>query len=181
MKFTNESSYWNNGKEISFHYIKKPTLPQRMSVVNDIVDGVISKDIGYQPILFDYFTAVAFITNLTDIELSESFVISSETIEECHLLELILNLFDNNIVVQIMNAAEKKIEYLKTAYAHKSSFDDLAESLTMLVNKYGNMFDGLDVKAVSDNFAKIAQMSSMNEKDMVKNILEFQKEKEKII
>ena len=181
MKFTNESSYSINGEKVSFHYIKKPTLSQRMSVVNDIVDGVINETAGYQPILFDYFTAVAFIVNLTDIELSQSFIMSSEMIEEAHLFKLILDLVDDDIVTQIINAAKEEIEYLKIKSANKSSLDDLAEALTMLVNKYSGMFDGLDVKAVSDNIAKIAQMSNMDEKDMIKNILKSKKEVEKTI
>ena len=131
--------------------------------------------------MFDYFTAVAFIINLTDIELSQSFIMSSEMIEEAHLFELVLDLVDNDIVAQIIDAAKKEIEYLKIKSANKSSLDELAEALTILVNKYSGMFDGLDVKAISDNIAKIAQMSNMDEKDTIKNILKSKKEIEETI
>lgn len=159
MKFTHESSYEYKGEKISFKYIKNPTLSQRMAVVDDIVNGVISDTVGYQPVLFDYFVAVAFIVNTTDIELSESFVESSEYIEECNLSQLVSELVDRNIYEQIIDAANKEIEFVKLRIANKSSIDNLADALTVLVNKYGGMFDGLDVKAVSDNIAKIAEMS----------------------
>jgi len=177
MKYTHESSYEFKGEMISFNYMKNPTLSQRMAIVDDIVNGVISDTVGYQPILFDYFVTVAFIVNVTDIELSQSFVESSEYIENCNLSQLISELVDGNIYEQIIDAAKKEIEFVKLKTANKSSIDNLADALTALVHKYSGMFDGLDVKAVSDNISKIAEMSKIPETELISNILKFEESK----
>ena len=76
----------------------------------------------------------------------------------------------------IVDAAQKEIDFIKQRLANKSSIDGLVESLTVLVNKYGGMFDGMDINAVTDNIAKIATMSNMSKPEMIEHILKFEKE-----
>lgn len=174
MKYTHESTYIYKNESISFNYIKNPTMTQRMAVVEDIVNGVINDVNGYHPILFDYFLAVSIIDGLTDIKLPESFVLSSEIVTESDILYVLkrnMNGFDD-----IVDAAQKEIDFIKQRLAKKSSIDGLVESLTVLVNKYGGMFDGMDINAVTDNIAKIATMSNMSKPEMIEHILKFEKE-----
>lgn len=173
MKYTHESVYVYKNESISFNYVKNPTMTQRMAVVEDVVNGVINDVNGYHPVLFDYFLAVSIIGRLTDIKLPESFVLSSEIVTESDILYVLkrnMNGFDD-----IVDAAHKEIDFIKQRIANKSSIDGLVESLTVLVNKYGGMFDGMDINAVTDNIAKIATMSNMSKPEMIEHILKFEK------
>lgn len=173
MKYTHESTYIYKNESVSFNYIKNPTMTQRMAVVEDVVNGVINDVNGYHPVLFDYFLAVSIIDRLTDIKLPESFVLSSEIVTESDILYVLkrnMNGFDD-----IVDAAHKEIDFIKQRIANKSSIDGLVESLTVLVNKYGGMFDGMDINAVTDNIAKIATMSNMSKPEMIEHILKFEK------
>lgn len=178
MKYTNEQSYNHKGEWISFNYVKNPTLTQRIKIVGDIVSGVINDVNGYCPILFDYFFAVSVISELTDIKLPESFVLSSELITDSNIVDVLKsNIHGMNDIVK---AADKEIEFVKQKTANRSSIDDLLDALTLIVTKYGDMFDGLDVNAVTENIGKIAEMASMPKQEVISNILEFEKKKSDI-
>lgn len=176
MKYTDEATYKYKGEQVSFNYIKRPTLTQKMLIVDDVVNGVINDTVGYQPILFDYFLAVSLIENLTDIELPESFVLSSEYISDTNLLLILKSSIGG--IDGIIKAADSEIEFAKSKYANKSSIDGLIEALTLVVTKYGDMFDGMDVNAVTENLAKIAEMSDMSKPEIIGNILKLKKETE---
>ena len=51
MKYTNESTYSKGNKEIVFKYCEKPSLLEKMNIVENITDGVINEVNGYEPIL----------------------------------------------------------------------------------------------------------------------------------
>ena len=74
----------------------------------------------------------------------------------------------------------KEIEFIKQRTVNKSSIDGLLDALTLIVNKYGDMFEGLDVNAVAENIGKIAEMASMPKDEVISNILEFEKKKSDI-
>lgn len=173
MEYTGISKYFYKKEECSFRFVKKPTLSQQMTIVEDVVTGVINDINGYHPILFDYFLATSIIGNLTDIELPESFITSSEIITESDLLNILKGHI--SYIEEIADAARKEIEFIKQKEANKSSIDGLVESLTVLVEKYGHMFDGLNVNEVAENIAKIATMSNIPKNEMIANILEFNK------
>lgn len=178
MKYTNEYFYNYKGEEIPFNYVKKPTLTQQMKIVGDIVNGVINDVNGYCPILFNYFFAVSVIDELTDIKLPESFVLSSELITDSNIVGVLkANIFCAD---SIINAAIQEIEFVKQRTVNKSSIDGLLDALTLIVNKYGDMFEGLDVNAVAENIGKIAEMASMPKNEVISNILEFEKKKSDI-
>lgn len=174
MKYTGESKYTYKNEEFSFCFIEKPSLAQQMNIVEDVVNGVINNINGYHPILFDYFLAISIIDNLTDIKLPESFAMSSEIVTESGILNIFRKCISGTDEIAV--SAMKEIEFVKQKEANKSPIDGLIESLTVLVNKYGDMFDGLDVNEVSENIAKIATMSNMSKPEMIKNILKFNKE-----
>ena len=149
-----------------------------MKIVGDIVNGVINDVNGYCPILFDYFFAVSVIDELTDIKLPESFVLSSELITDSNIVGVLRsNIFGMDSIIK---AASQEIEFVKQRIVNKSSIDGLLDALTLIVNKYGDMFEGLDVNAVAENIGKIAEMASMPKNEVISNILEFEKKKSDI-
>lgn len=178
MKYTDEQSYNYKGEWIPFNYVKNPTLTQRMKIVEEIVSGVINDVNGYCPILFDYFFAVSVIGELTDIKLPESFVLSSELITDSSIVTVLRSNIQG--IDGIIKAADQEIEFIKQRTANKSSIDGLLDALTLIVTKYGDMFDGLDVNAVAENIGKIAEMASMSKPEVISNILEFEKKKSDI-
>lgn len=173
MKYTCESKYTYKGEVFSFGYIKNPTLSQKMTIVKDVVDGVINEINGYNPILFDYFLVVSIIDNLTDIKMPESFVLSSEFISESNITPFIKEKI--NGVKDIISAAEKEIEFAKQQIANKSSIDGLIETLTVLINKYGEMFENLNIDEFTENIAKIATISDMPKTEIISNLLKLRK------
>lgn len=173
MKYTYEATYKYKGENMSFNFVMTPSLTQQMAVVENVVDGVINDVNGYHPILFDYFLAVSLIDGLTDIKLPQSFAESSEFITESNILKILKSNIQYTDV--IIRSAQEEIDFIKQRVANKSSIDGLVESLTVLVDKYGDMFDGMDVNAVTDNIAKIATMSNMSKPEIIENILKFEK------
>ena len=116
MEYTGISKYFYKKEECSFRFVKKPTLSQQMTIVEDVVTGVINDINGYHPILFDYFLATSIIGNLTDIELPESFITSSEIITESNLLNILKGHI--SYIEEIADAARKEIEFIKQKEAH---------------------------------------------------------------
>lgn len=173
MVFTDKATYILDGEEIEFNYVKKPTLSQKMRIVDNVVNGVVSEVAGYNPILHNYFLATSLVSELTDIKLPESFNEIDEFIEKTGILEIISNLIGNETYYQITGSISDKICYTKIKSANKTSIDDLIESLTSLVQKYDKMFDEVDVNEVSSNIAEIAKFANIKESDIVKNILEY--------
>lgn len=175
MEYTHETVYICKGEAIPFNYIKNPTLSQKMEIVENTVNGVINDVNGYCPILFDYFFAVSVISELTDIKLPESFILSSELITDSDIVLVIKR--DIQGMDDIISAATQEIEFIKQRTVNKSSIDSLIDAITLVVTKYGDMFDGLDVNSVAENIGKIAELSSMPKQEVINNILEFEKKK----
>ena len=86
-------------------------------------------------------------------------------------------LFDYFFAVSVI---DELTDIVKQRTVNKSSIDGLLDALTLIVNKYGDMFEGLDVNAVAENIGKIAEMASMPKNEVISNILEFEKKKSDI-
>lgn len=171
MKFTNESTYESKGKNIIFKYIANPTVSEKMKITDDITNGVINERVGYEPLLFDYFAAVALVDNLTDIELPSSFSESAEFIERTHLLSV---LKDCIFIEDILDAAKSKIEFKKTQIANSSKLDELFGALTILVNKYSESFDGLDINDVVSKLQSVNELAKIPKDQVFHSILKYE-------
>jgi len=179
MEYTGKGKFLYDGKMVEFNYVTTPSLPQKMAVVEGIVSGVINEINGFSPLLKKYFTTVAFVSNLTDIELPPSFIESSAMIEQAKLFLLVGELFGGTYD-EIVKAADEEIEYTKSRMVNKS-FDDMLGLIVAILEKYGKMFDGLDVNDVVNKLNEITKMSNISEETIVKNILEYRdQEKEEV-
>lgn len=171
MKFTDESTYKSKGKDIVFKYIKNPTISQKMKITDDITNGVISEKFGYEPLLFNYFATVALVDNLTDIELPLSFSESAEFIERTHLLSVLKDCIS---MEGVLEAAKSKIEYKKAQIANSSKLDELFGALIILVNKYSESFDGLDINDIVAKLQSVNELAKMPKDQVVHNILQYE-------
>lgn len=179
MKYTGEYTYNFKGKNIVFKYISSPTIIQKMDTVDDIVNGVVSDTVGYEPILFDYFLTVALVNNFTNIDLPKSFSESAEFIEASGIKYVLYDVVPKQIIDDIVDAAEKKIEFRKSQIAHSSKLDELFAALTMVVNKYGETFEGLNVGDIVEKLSSINEMAKMPQEKIVSTILQYEDKKKK--
>lgn len=178
MKYTNESTYQNKGKDIVFKYIQRPSLTDMMKIVDDITNGVINDVVGYSPIMFDYFCIIAFIDNVTNIELPKSFSNSVKFIESTNIARHLYGLIDCDIVNKVIEAAKSKIEFEKAKITNHSKLDDLFGALTTLAIKYTETFDGVDMEDLFDKLSKLGDIVKMPKEDVVKGILKFEEDKD---
>lgn len=183
MKYTDEATYTNKGKEIVFKYIKNPSLTDKMQTVDDILNGVINDTVGYEPILFNYFSTVAFIENLTNIKLPSSFAGSAGFIENTNIKEVLRECISNDALDEILNAAKEKIEFKKAQIVNSSKLDELFGALATLVNKYTESFEGIDVNDMLNKLSLVSEIANTPKEDIVSGILKFEdyKNKEKNI
>lgn len=109
-----------------------------MDIVDDIVHGVINDTVGYEPILFDYFVAVSLVNNLTDIALPESFTESADFIEKTRIGQVIKETVN---VKDVIDAAERKIDFERSKLVNTSKLDELFEVLISIANKYSSTLE----------------------------------------
>lgn len=179
MKYTDEATYNSKGKDIVFKYVKNPSLVDKMSIVDDIVNGVVNDTIGYEPILFGYFTVVSFVENVTNIELPKSFSESAKFIDTCEIENVLYECIPASIFDEVIDAAKKKIEFNKAKITNSSKLDDLFGALTTLAVKYTETFDGVDMEDLFDKLSRLSEIVKMPKEDIVNGILKFEEYKNK--
>lgn len=179
MKYTDEATYVDKGKNIVFKYIKNPSITTKMKIVDDITNGVINETVGYEPILFDYFVVVAFVDNLTSIELPLSFEKSAMFIEATNINNVLREYIPTSIWDEIINATKAKIEYRKAQLLNASKLEDLFGALTNVVNKYADTFENLNIEDVLNKLSAINKIATIPNEDIVSGILKFENDKAK--
>lgn len=175
--FTGKATYFYDGKDVEFQYNSNPSLPLLMDIVDSIVSGVVSETSGFHPILRGYFTTVVLVDKLTDIQMPESFVESAEFIDQIGIFEIISSLVGSNTMEAIQSSVTQKIEFEKAMLLKKSPLDNLLETLNLVISKYGELFEGIDVNDVVSKMSKISEMTSIPEEKLVENILKFEEKK----
>lgn len=178
MKYDKESTYGYKGKNVVFKYSTNPPLSKKMEIVDDIVNGVINDIIGYEPILRNYFIQVSIISSLTTIEMPEGFNDSAEFLSYTNMCDIITDIMPD-LYAEIVSAADEKIKYKLAQSATRTKLDDLFDTVISIINKYGEMFDGVNITDVVNQLSTISKMADMPESSIVKNILQFEDEKQK--
>lgn len=168
MKYTGESTYEFKGKHIVFYYAENPTLSDKMKAVDDIVRGVINDTVGYDPILFDYFVGVALVNNFTDIALPESFSDSASFIQETRISEIIKSAIN---VTDVIDAAEKKIEFEKSRIINTSKTDELFDVLISIATKYSSTLENLNTEDFMNQLQNVAELAKMPQDAVIHGIL----------
>ena len=151
-----------------------------MDIVDDIVHGVINDTVGYEPILFDYFVAVSLVNNLTDIALPESFTESADFIEKTRIGQVIKETVN---VKDVIDAAERKIDFERSKLVNTSKLDELFEVLISIANKYSSTLENLNTDDFMNKLQNVAELAKMPQDDVVRGILAYensQKEQDNI-
>lgn len=175
MKYNNEATYNENGKNIVFKFNSNPSLLDILNAIENITDGVINETNGYEPFLFDYYVTVVFISTFTDINLPEnindiySFICSTK-------IDSVLQKTVPDLWNKIVSAADEKIKYRRNVFLKKTKFDELIDALVVLINKYGSVFDGIDINDVLDKLTSISKLTNIPETKIVEGILDYHKE-----
>lgn len=174
MKYTNESTYLDGEKHISFSYCATPSIIDKMNMVEDITDGVINEVNGYEPILYGYYVTLVMVDSLTNIKLPEDINDIADFFARTEIDRVLRDAIPA-LWEEIENAAEKKIKYRCKEFLNKSKLDELFSALISLINKYDKAFDGLDIKEVLTKMTSVGELVNMPETKIVEGILDYNK------
>ena len=79
-----------------------------------------------------------------------------------------------NYIDHLEDMVADKIEYIKEQNLRKSKLDELYDEIKTQINKFGNKFDGIDIKQFAEDLHKIASMiGNVDNKTIVDEIIKL--------
>lgn len=194
----NTGKYTNlEGKEQGFTYVTELTIGQKINFVVEVANMVVSKELGYIPLLKDIIFDYCLLKYFTDIEifidgnefqidLVEEFMNKNKSV----INDVKENIKSNTVYNELVDNCDEAIEFRKTHFCdYKEDIDELLTVVREFVVKPDRMNDVLEALAnwlnsaaekeidmnVVDKLIKIIPtIQDMDNKEVAKAIIEEQ-------